>query len=851
MYSMKRSKIIITLIAVICFNSYRLFGANEFITTQHQSSHIVLFDADNKAEILLFPGSDKGVERAVSDLRADYERVTGHMPTLRNSFSPTKMPVIIVGTVGTHSAVDALITHKKLNASTLKGKQEMYIIESVVNPFEGVEEAIVIAGSDKRGTIFGIYEFSKQMGVSPWYYWADVPVETKETLYFKKGSYTDGEPAVTYRGIFLNDEAPALTGWANTTFGGFNSAFYEKVFELILRLKGNFLWPAMWGSAFYDDDPQNGILANEMGVIMSTSHHEPMAMAQTDWHRYVARNKLPDTWNYNENKKALQQAWTYGIERSRNWEKVVTLGMRGDGDEAMEEGVNIALLEKIVGDQRKIIEKVTGKKADQTPQVWALYKEVQDYYDHGMRVPDDVTLLYSDDNWGNIRKLPNLDAKPRKGGYGIYYHFDYVGAPRNSKWININPIQRVWEQMNLAYEHGVSKLWIVNVGDLKPMEYPISFFLDMAWNPKQFTPHNLVDHTEQWATQQFGAPYATEIARILTLYAKFNRRVTPEMLNERTYSLENYGEFERVMNEYRSLALDAFRLNSQLPQEYRDAYYQLVLYPVNACSNLYEMYFAVAKNKQLAAENNPMANQYADIVKECFARDSLLQEEYHTKIANGKWVHMMDQARIGYTSWQQPPHNIMPKVTYITTESASPKMVFMEQDGYVSIEAENYARKQNGNDIRWEVIPHFGKTVSGVTTFPQNNYPSTKEEIYLEYDIDFETAGEIELQLLLAPTLNFNDNKGLKYEVSFNNETPQQINFNGHYRGELGKWQAEHIIRSTTRHTISKPGVHTLRYRVMDPGIVLQKILIDTGGLKPSYLGPTESSRKAINNEMK
>ncbi len=841
---MKKGKILIALIAIISCNSHYLFGTKTFITTEPGGAHIVLYNADNKAEILLFPDTEKGVERAVADLRTDYRKVTGHLPALRNSFAPTKMPLLIIGTLGTHSAIDALVEQKKLDVSTLKERHEMFLIESISNPCEGVDEAVVIAGSDKRGTIYGIYEFSRQMGVSPWYYWADVPVERKETLYFKKGSYSDGEPAVTYRGIFLNDEAPALTGWANVTFGGFNSAFYKKVFELILRLKGNFLWPAMWGSAFYDDDPNNGILANEMGIIMGTSHHEPMAMAQTDWHRYVARNELPDTWDYNKNKKALQQAWTYGIERSRNWEKVVTVGMRGDGDEAMEENVNITLLEKIVEDQRKIIEKVTGKKAEQTPQVWALYKEVQDYYDHGMRVPDDVTLLYSDDNWGNIRKLPNMDAKPRKGGYGIYYHFDYVGAPRNSKWININPIQRVWEQMNLAYEHGVNKLWIVNVGDLKPMEYPISFFLDMAWNPEQFTPHNLMEHTKQWATQQFGETYAEEIARILTLYAKYNRRVTPELLNERTYSIDNYGEFERVMNEYRALALDAFRINAWIPREYSDAYYQLVLYPVNACCNLYEMYYAVAMNRQLAARNDPGANQFADKVKECFTRDSLLQEEYNRGIANGKWAHMMDQTRIGYFSWQQPPRNIMPRTTYISPEEAATDKIFMEQEGYVSIEAENYARLQNGKELRWEVIPHFGKTVSGITTFPQNRYPSSEEEIYLEYDIAFETTGVIELQLLLAPTLNFNDNKGLRYEVSFGKEAPRQVNFNGHYRGELGRWQAEHIIRSTTQHTISEPGIHTLRFRVLDPGIVLQKIVIDTGGLKPSYLGPMESSRK-------
>ncbi|CEJ68958.1 hypothetical protein BN1195_01250 [Chryseobacterium oranimense G311] len=515
--------------------------------------------------------------------------------------------------------------------------------------------------------------------------------------------------------------------------------------------------------------------------------------------------------------------------------------MRGDGDEAMGEGTNISLLEKIVKDQRKIIADVTGKKAEKTPQVWALYKEVQDYYDKGMRVPDDVILLFCDDNWGNVRKLPDLSKPLHKGGYGIYYHFDYVGGPRNSKWINISPIQRVWEQMNLSYAHKVDKLWVVNVGDLKPMEFPISFFLEMAWNPKQFNAKNLLEYTEKWAAQQFGEKHAGEIARMINLYAKYNRRVTPETLDSKTYSLENYHEFETVLNDYRALAVEALRLKEQIPAEYQDAYYQLVLYPIDACSNLYEMYYAVAKNRELAAKKDPEANFYADKVKACFERNAYLDNQYNNVIAGGKWKHMMDQMRIGYKSWADGKENIMPEVTYISEAEAPKEKIFQEKNGYVSIEAENFARMSNSDRIHWEVIPDFGKTKSGVTTFPQNVYPKSDENIWLEYDINFESKGEFEVQLLLAPTLNFNHNKGLRYEISFDNETPQIVNFNGHYKGELGRWQSEHIIKSATKHSVQQAGKHTLRFRVLEPGIVLEKILINTGGLKPSYLGAPES----------
>lgn len=816
-------------------------ASQPFITNTKTENVMVLKEKSQFLSFFVNRGLDVGILRAVHNLQSDFEKVTGDRPVIFNETPKTASPLIIIGIIGSNSIIDDLVKQKKIDGKELKGKNEKFIIQHVKNPFKGIEEALVIAGSDKRATIYGIYELSKQIGVSPWYYWADVPVNQKDNIYFIKGIYTDGEPAVKYRGIFLNDEAPALSGWAKATFGGFNSQFYEKVFELMLRLKANYIWPAMWGNAFYDDDAASGPLANEMGIVMGTSHHEPMALAQTDWRRYIKKNNLPNVWDYSKNKTVLDEFWTTGIQRSKNWEKVVTIGMRGDGDEAMSEGTNISLLENIVKEQRKIIEKETEKSADKTPQVWALYKEVQDYYDLGMRVPDDVMLLFCDDNWGNVRKLPDLTKPLHKGGYGMYYHFDYVGGPRNSKWINISPIQRVWEQMNLSYEHGVDKIWIVNVGDLKPMEFPISFFLDMAWNPKQFNSQNLFEFTKKWAAEQFGEKQAEEIARLLNTYPKFNRRVTPEMLDSKTYSLENYNEFETVVNDYKNLALDAYRVYNELPAEYKDAYFQLVLYPIDACCNLYEMYFAQAKNKKMAEEKNSLANHYAAEVKKNFERDSILQNKYNNEISGGKWTHMMDQMRIGYKAWHDTPKNIMPEVTYLSEKEIIIPKVFQEEDGYVSIMAAHFSKANDSKKTHWEVILDFGKTLSGITTFPQNSYPASDENISVEYEINFTSTGECDVELLLAPTLNFNSNKGLRYEISFDEEKPQQVNFNGHYRGELGRWQAEHMIHSVTKHTILKAGKHILRFRVLDPGIVLQKILINTGGLNPSYLGAPES----------
>ncbi|WP_346860584.1 glycosyl hydrolase 115 family protein [uncultured Draconibacterium sp.] len=812
---------------------------NNCITSFKNEGSFTLFESDQLAPLVIDKNDFPGVNAVAGWFINDLELVSGQTANLVQMGLPQTKQVVLAGSIGKNKWIDQLVAEGKLDVSDISGQLERSLTQVVENPFPGVEKALILAGSDKRGTIYAMLNLSRAMGVSPWYWWADVPVKKHEALYVKAGRFVTESPKVKYRGIFLNDEEPALGGWVREKFGGFNHQFYEKVFELILRQRGNFLWPAMWGKAFFDDDPANGPLADKLGIVMSTSHHEPLGRAQAEWHKYGS-----GPWDYNKNEKVLKDFWKKGMERNKDYETIVTVGMRGDGDEAMEEGTNISLLERIVIDQRKIIKDVTGKQAEKTPQVWALYKEVQDYYDAGMRVPDDVTLLLCDDNWGDVRKLPNINAPAHKGGYGMYYHVDYVGGPRSYRWINVSQIQRIWEQMNLTYRHGVDRIWVLNVGDLKPMEYPISFFLDMAWDPDAFKPDNLYKHTVDWCTEQFGEVYGADAARIINLYTKYNHRVTPELLDSETFSLDNYNEFERMRNDYRDLTLDALRIYNFIPNEYKDAFDQLVLFPTNASSNLYEMYYAQAKNHQLAENNDPEANYWAEIVKECFDRDSVFTDHYNKQIAGGKWSHQMDQIRIGYKTWAEPRQLIMPRVTRIELpEIPGSEMAFQEADGYVSIEALNYQKAKGNGEIKWKIIPDLGKTASGITTFPQNKYPGEDDSLYLEYKINFESTGTFEVHMLFSPTLNFNANKGLRYAVSLDSGEEQVVNINGMYRGELGKWQADRIIKTNTKHVIQKTGLHSLRFRVLEPGIVLQKILIDTGGLKPSYLGAPESKR--------
>ncbi|MGN6542964.1 MAG: glycosyl hydrolase 115 family protein [Ginsengibacter sp.] len=834
--------------------------AQNFISDKNENGN---FPIVSKAATPIYTdkNDDWLVQKAVSFFQNDVEMVSSKKPKTSAALPSKAKDVIIVGSIKGSDLIQQLIQSKKINIDSIKNKWEAYQIQIVRNPFKGIDRALVIAGSDKRGTAYGVFEMSKEIGVSPWYWWADVPAKKKKEIFVDKNIFLRDHPLVKYRGIFINDEAPAFSGWTKEKFGGVNHMVYEKVFELLFRLKANYLWPAMWGNAFNDDDTLNPVLANKYGIVMGTSHHEPMLRAQQEWKRYGK-----GAWNYATNKNELDSFWKKGIENMDHHESIVTIGMRGDGDMPMTQGTAIGLLENIVANQRKIIEKVTGKPASETPQDWALYKEVQDYYDKGMRVPDDVTLLFSDDNWGNLRRLPKVDAKPRSGGYGIYYHFDYVGGPRNYKWINTNNIARVWEQMHLAYSYGVDRIWVVNVGDLKPMELPISFFLNYAWNPIRITVNNIGNYYQDWASRQFGEKYSKQIGHILQKYSQYISRRKPELLSPETYSLADYNEADRVLNEYHQLVKEAEKINAEIPAEYKDAYFELVLFPLKAFVNLNDLYVAVAKNRMLASENNMAANKYADEAKKYYETDSLLSYQYNHELAGGKWNHMMDQTHIGYTYWQEPRFNKMPEVKFVsdnskkdesvkidvkdkTAESLIPKNakgnIFYEKNGYVSIEAANYSKAVN-KQIKWKVIPGIGKDGDGITTFPvtadEKTFSNTNP--YLQYEVYVYDTGTVKLDAYFSPTLNFeNDSLGLQYVVSIDNEKPQIISINKDDKNERtwGNWVANNIIIKTTEYKISEPGKHVIKYWMISPAVVLQKMVLDFGGLNPSYLGPPET----------
>jgi hypothetical protein len=616
----------------------------------------------------------------------------------------------------------------------------------------------------------------------------------------------------------------------------------------------------------------------------------------------------------------------------------------------MEEGANIALLEKIVADQRAILHENMTPTIQSEPKVWALYKEVQEYYEKGMRVPEDVTLLWCDDNWGNIRRLPTAEERSRPGGAGIYYHFDYVGGPRSYKWLNTYSITKVWEQMNLAVEYGADRVWVVNVGDLKPMEFPIEFFLSMARSPQRWGKDHLDEFTRLWSAREFGEKHAAEIASAIDEYTRYNARRKPEQLEPTTFNLTNYGEADRVDAAWRSLAARVDDLAGKLPQEERASFFELVQYPVDASATVNEMYIAAGRNALFARQGRASANDYASETRALFAKDAKLTDEYNHLLLNGRWNHMMDQTHIGYTFWNEPPLNAMPAVTEVqvpekgmievaaegstgfrpslgvfdsvaqqtrsltlfnrgkspvdyrvTTsdpwivvgrsagtvkkdeviqvhvdwtaapadrakgtvtlmqQNAPPISVqleslrlpgvtrenshgFVESDGYVAIEAADTTQRAGDEAAHWEELPGFGETRSAMTVFPVTAASNTKSEAELDYSINLYDAGEFEMQAVLAPTLNFVPGRGLRFAVSVD-DGPRTVVDALEHNAEKD-WEiavSDGVKKVTIPLSNLTAGHHTLKIWMVDPGVVLERIVLSHGSLPPSYLGPPES----------
>lgn len=630
------------------------------------------------APILIAQDDFVGVHIAARSLAKDLEAITGISRSISNATlsgitaSKGNDVFIVAGSLNS-TLIRALSAERHLDVSDIEGKWETFKTALVELPLPGSGRALVIAGSDKRGTIFGIHTLAEQCGQSPWHWFADVPAQKHAQIFALNKTTIHGEPTVKYRGLFINDEEPALnTWWArrhNATRYPLNTEFYAHVFDLLLRLKANYLWPAMWssftpppGNIFFTDDPGNQLLADDYGVVISTSHHEPMQRATNEWNVTQL-----GPWDWSKNKANITRFMDEGIARAGNNESYITIGLRGLGDEAVNADNAIKLLEKVIEVQRTIIKKYHGSESA-VNQVWALYKEVASYYDAGLHPPEDITLLFSDDNQGNVYRLPTKNETGRKGGTGVYFHFEYVGLPRSYKWHNTNNLAKVYKELSHAHLRGANRIWIMNVGDLKPMELPLSLAMDLAWNASSISFETIPAYLAHYAAREFGSSHAGEIAEILMEHSRLIGMRRYEHITPAIYSTVNFHEAERVLARWQALAARVRSLTSLVDPDLRPAFFQLVSQPVLSGAAVLAVIINTAFNYRYALERRNSANLLASQVLGDFDAAYDLVEEWDAMLG-GKWADMMSQAVFDAVEqpkrWASPARDIVANLSYV------------------------------------------------------------------------------------------------------------------------------------------------------------------------------------------
>ena len=816
-----------------------------WLSASAQSEKFCIAKNGKTTTIIVDENDWKGVIRAANDLGDDVRKVTGTSAKVLYqggmiSFS-SATPNIHVGTIGKSKMINQLIKQRKIDVKEVRGQWESYLIDVV-------DGNLVIAGSDKRGTIYGIYEISQRIGVSPWYYMADAPVKHQDEVWYDGGKIVQPSPKVKYRGIFINDEWPSFGGWCTNKFGGINSKAYAHIFELLLRLKANYFWPAMWGTNFNEDDPESPRQADEMGIVMGTSHHEPMMRSHRE---YLQRKEQVGPWDYASNKERVDQFFREGMERNKVYDNLVTIGMRGDGDVAMGKGddlENIKTLGKVIEGQRKIIKDIY-RRPDAVPQLWAIFTEVQRYYDAGFTVPDDVTLLFCDNNWGYIRRKGTAAERKRKGGLGLYYHIDMNGGPWNDRWVNTTTVPKLREQLNLAYRSGIDRIWIINVGDLKPKEMPIDFIMHYAWNPDAIQPGDEQAWLEGFTRSIFGEEYAKETADIIALYSKLNLIRKPEV---QVPGLFNYEEMLHLNNLWQSLVVRCEALKEQIPTPALDAFYQLVYYPAVASAGVAMIYNAATMGDSITIDN-------------LMAKDARLTEYYNKVMAGGKWDGMMRDNHIGYTQWSIPEKNRHPMTLgYKVANDLSASRNTKEY----SISACDYTRKDEG----WTILPDLGrgKGCMGAKDV-MKEWSADGNGPKLEFGIELEAG----VAIGILPTQDVVPARGLRLGVQIDNQPMQVIDARQGLHDEFQEYTQKNLAQSKVLKPLPQhnnlllsgwkdgrkqlrrdevfdnmrwlevplnvsPGRHTLKLIMIDPEVVVEQIVVNPDNTRYSYFGAPE-----------
>ena len=825
------------------------------------------------ASIFVSPNDCITVGKVAQLLADDIARVTGTTPQVQTSDSPREKNIIVVGTIEGNPMIARLINEGKLDVSAISGGWEQYVIKVIDKPSKGVGKALVIAGTDRRGAAYGAFELSEAIGVSPWYWWADVPVTKHQQLYVK-ADVTSKRPSVKYRGIFLNDEDWGLKPWASENFekelGDIGPKTYSKICELILRLKGNMLAPAMHSctGAFYSHK-ESKLVADTFGIIITTSHCEPLLLnnaAKSEWDQ-----KRDGDWNYKTNAATIRQKWENRLTEASQYENIYTMAMRGlhdaglRGNLPMEE--RVPLIEQVIKDQRSMLCRYKQQAAEQIPQIFVPYKETMDIYEAGLRVPDDITLVWVDDNYGYMKRVSNPEEQQRSGGAGVYYHLSYLGAPHDYLWLNTMPPVLMYEELKKAYDAGADRYWLLNVGDIKPMELGLQTFFDLAWNLDDFDFNNVNSHQTRFLTKIFGQELVERFQIMLDEYYRlaWSRKPefmgwerewdTPEytVLKDTEFSFSNYNEAQHRLYNYQQLSDEAHSILYKLSPDFREAFFEMLAYPVMASCQMNRKFLMAQLNHELQKAGKLAEANWAAIQTNK-AHDSIqvLNSKYNNMLG-GKWKGMMSLAPGMCALYQNKPEVIYEEEKGEIPVNLQPQYEQEMQEGCYVVDLFSYSNKVELNEHKIELIQGLGydwEVIRIGQPFENVEDAYNVNGTRIEYTFPEVHSDSVYVYLYTLPFFPIFKGRSTAIGLSVDGENPYV--YENKFKEYSLEWKNQVLQNgdlAIVRFAVdkNKPS-HVLSIICGDPGMMVQKIIIDWGGLKKSYVGPSPKRSRIYKN---
>jgi hypothetical protein len=818
------------------------------------------------ADLYLAPEDEAQLGAAVDAFAADIERVTGTRPRILHSLEHLAATnLVLIGIASQSPELRRLTATHNFDTTAIDGQWESALTTVVDHPLPGIGRALVIAGSDRRGTAFALFTLSRQMGVSPWNWWADVPVTHHASVFIQADNAIQTTPSVQYRGIFLNDEDWGLRPWAaakmDPALHNIGPNTYDRVFELLLRLHANSLWPAMHpGTLAFNAVPENAKLADKWGIVMGSSHSEALLRNNVGEWNEAAPPKGDGPWNYQLNKPAMDGYWDKRLAANGSYENFYTVGLRGVHDTGLEakgdDTVKARLVEQAMASQRDLLARHVNPDLSKVPQVIWLYKESLELYRAGMKVPDDVTLGWTDDNYGYIRQLPTAEEQKRPGGSGIYYHVSYWGFPHDYLWLCTTPPALIREEMTKAYDHGARRYWVLNVGDLKPAELDIDYFMQLAVAEPTVSQMSQHDFLTRWAAEQFPTANGSAIADVMQRYYQLNFVRKPEFMGFNGYNDDIHrtdfnpsawgNQNETRLAAWSHLRKDEQAIANTLPPPYVGAFFELVGYPVEAAAAMNEK-FLYTDQSFLYANFKQTAEMQAAATKAHAAFDTIqsLTSRFNS-LEDGKWAGIMSSAPRERHVFEMPR-------TATNAYASTPLPASWgagDPASTVSIAAAHFTRKSDGTFSHWNIIPDLGISGTSIEYGSPGqlaNQPPTTNQPWLDYDLNTTTSGPATLAIYLLPTFPLDANHRLRFAAALDGHAPRQLD-----AGATGEWHedtapvwAANVLRNAAIVNVplgSLPaGKHTVRLFYIDPGVVFEQLVLTFPGAPPAYPVPPET----------